>query len=618
MANPTRLKHEFIDDSAREQSRRKCVADLVLDFTDRWGAGAIIDLTPLNDRLDLARSFALALFDFCEPGGTVKRFLTIHAYYAAIKIYFWPFLSDYESRGNPRVLKPQDVGTSTLQEFIDWLRQSKLGEHHSYVQYLTVARILSHLSEAYPELMAEGFEAPRYPLRGVWKSVAHRAPYSDREALEIERASLKEMRATVLRLQQGTELLRLGKDPRGHGSWNNVADILWYIKNVLGGRYLTAGEYKNDGHEELRYAIYRRTRLTKRDIYSYLYPLLPELIPPLILICLKTGLNPQPATELRRNCLKSVPDPGKIGLIATKHRGGGTGPKTFMKIVDDRSSLGPGGIIRTFMGLTDACLPLLPAEDRDYLWVALNLKSSLPFCRLKAHELRKRVRSFAARNDLIGDDGQPLQLQLPRLRTTWLTKRYKAAGNLAAVSREANHRQTRTTRGYIDNEHTLPIHEQTIAEALHDFFNSVRGRVITQQADRPDQVAHVARLTETTEEKALAMLRGEQDTFISTCRDFYNRPGGPADTPCDRSWSCFTCKNAYWTSRTLPRLLRFLDFIVEQRGLLTAEDWREKFGVPYEAITEHILPAFPKAVVSEARLQAEQVAFTVPFSLKVV
>jgi hypothetical protein len=448
--------------------------------------------------------------------------------------------------------------------------------------------------------------------------MSHRAPYSKGEAHEIERAALKEIRATILRLKQGTELLSRGKDPRVEGCWDNVEDILWYIKNVLGGRYLVRGELKNAGHEKLEYAIYWCANRTKRDIYQYLYPLLADLIPPLVLICLKTGLNPQPAIDLLRNCLKPVPHPGKIGLIATKHRTGGTGPKTFMKIVDSRSSLGPGEIIRTFMGLTGACLPFIPVEDRNYLWVGLKLRSLRPFQHLDVQKVKLEVKRFAARNGLIGDDGQPLQLQLARLRHTWMTKRYKAAGNLAAVSRDANHQQASTTRDYIDNEQTLPIHEQTIADALHDFFNSIRGRVIKQQPDESDQVADVASLTETTEEKARSMLRGEQDTFISTCKDFYNRPGGPADTPCDRPWSCFTCKNAYWTSRTLPRLLRFLDFIVEQRGLLAAEDWREKFGVPYQAITEYILPAFPEAVVNEARLQSDQVAFTIPFSLKVV
>lgn len=617
MANLTRLKHKFRNDAAREERRREGVHDLRLDFTDRWGDGAIIDLTALDDRPHLAHSFALALFDFCEPDRTIKRFLSIKAYEMAIKSYFWPFLSAHESCGNPPVLRPQDITTSMLQDFIDWLRLKQLSAHTSYTQFLTIARILTHLSEAYPELIDEGFEIPTYPYQGVVESVVHRAPYSEREAFEIERAALKEIRATILRLKQGSELLAKGKDPRNEGSWSDMGDILWYIKNVLGGRYLTNQELSEAGYGKLLDACYRLSRHAKREVYSYLYPLVSDLSAPLILVSLKTGFNPQPVADLCRNCLKAIPQPGKIGIIATKYRTGLAGPKTQMRVVDGRSLLGIGGVIRTFLKLTEPCLPFIPNADRDHLWVGLQQRSAERF----QHPQRffeKEVKKFSARNGLIGDDGQPLQLRLARLRPTWMTKRYRAAGNLAAVSKDANHASTSTTRGYVNNGQTIWVHEQTIAAAASDFFNSVRRRILTQQPEDPEQIADVARLIETTAERAGSMLRGEQDTFISTCKDFYNRPGGTVSAPCDRPWACFTCKNAYWTSRTLPRLIQFLDFIIEQRSLLTAEDWRAKFGLPYEVITEYILPAFRPEIVNDARLTAEAERFIVPFTLKTI
>lgn len=619
MANPTRLKHKFENDAAREERRRECIQELRLDFTDRWGSGAVVDLTSLSDRPELASSMALALFDFCEPNEQVKRFRTLEAYERRIKAYFWPFLSAYESDGKPRILRPQDIKTSTLRAFINWLRLKKIRLGTAYYAYLVITRIISHLREAYPDLIDAALEVPRFPIEGVEESHIPRAPYSEREALEIERAARKEIRLTILRLKQGSELLSNSKDPRSENNWNDKGNVLWYVKNVLGGEYLTRKELMESNHMALAYAFNRILPTSKREIYSYLYPLISDLIPALIIISIKTGFNPQPVIDLSRNCLKAVPQSGKVGIVATKYRTGGAGPKTYMRVVDDRSSLGPGEIIRTFLNLTERCLQFIPTEDHNYLWVGLQPYYAEGFQRLNNLRLiDKEVKKFAARNNLMGDDGKPLSLRLARLRTTWMTKRYKASGNLAAVSKDANHAQTSTTRNYINNAQTRPIHERTIADGLQDFYNAVRGRVLLQRPDDPDQVESAAQITETTVERAESMLRGEQDTFVSSCKDFYNRPGGPANTPCDRPWACFTCKNAYWTSRMLPRLIRFLDFLVAQRTLLTAEDWRAKFGLPYEAITRYILPAFPTEVVSEARLTAEADQFLVPFTLKTV
>jgi hypothetical protein len=61
-----------------------------------------------------------------------------------------------------------------------------------------------------------------------------------------------------------------------------------------------------------------------------------------------------------------------------------------------------------------------------------------------------------------------------------------------------------------------------------------------------------------------------------------------------------------------------MDFLIEQRQLLTAEDWGAKFGLPFGVITQHILPAFSPEVVAEARLTAATENFTVPISMRVV
>jgi len=176
--------------------------------------------------------------------------------------------------------------------------------------------------------------------------------------------------------------------------------------------------------------------------------------------------------------------------------------------------------------------------------------------------------------------------------------------------------QTHTTVGYVNNPQTQHIHEQTIADAQQDFYLKVLGNILTQSPDDPAQVEQAATAIEATVKQAEAVLRGQQDVFIAACKDFYNRPGGPANTPCDRPWACFTCHNAVWTSSTLPRLICFLEFIIGQRNLLSGDDWAAKFGYPYRVITERILPAFSPATVEAARLAAPHQSFYAPVHLK--
>jgi hypothetical protein len=58
------------------------------------------------------------------------------------------------------------------------------------------------------------------------------------------------------------------------------------------------------------------------------------------------------------------------------------------------------------------------------------------------------------------------------------------------------------------------------------------------------------------------------------------------------------------TSRKLPPLVQFLEFMTAQRDSLPAADWAAKFGRAHRRIAEQILPAFPAAIVAAARTVA--------------
>src|SRR5262249_38534605 len=162
----------------------------------------------------------------------------------------------------------------------------------------------------------------------------------------------------------------------------------------------------------------------------------------------------------------------------------------------------------------------IPEADRDYLWIGLiaGLGGS-GFRRLETtgQILSVYIRDFAARHELKDDDGQPLVLQLARLRPTRLTKRYRAAGNLAAIRTEAKILKAHTNLGYVNNPQPRHLHEQPLADAQQDFSLQVLGKILTQSPDDPTQVAQAAAELEMTPPRAEAVLRGRQDVFVAAC-----------------------------------------------------------------------------------------------------
>jgi hypothetical protein len=120
----------------------------------------------------------------------------------------------------------------------------------------------------------------------------------------------------------------------------------------------------------------------------------------------------------------------------------------------------------------------------------------------------------------------------------------------------------------------------------------------------------------TDAEAAKRVLKGEQDVLFASCRDFYNKPGGLPGTACDSPWACFDCSNAIVTRHVLPRVIKFKQFIEEQRRELSAEDWRDKFAIPWQVITQRILPKFARAVIAEAERASKTKAVYIPIFLK--
>jgi hypothetical protein len=189
---------------------------------------------------------------------------------------------------------------------------------------------------------------------------------------------------------------------------------------------------------------------------------------------------------------------------------------------------------------------------------------------------------------------------------------YRKTGDLKVAG--VDHRNDDTTIQYIENRVTKYTHEKTIGAAIEDFHGHFSGKVVADNTTMEEALDIIS----AGDERGRSIMSGDQDVFIASCSDFYNRPGSVPGLPCDKPWLCFQCKNSIWTTRTLPRLLLFLDFLSDQKDLIPDGEWQRKFGGVNRVINEDIIPKFSERALAHARSEASLQELYLPVEFRAV
>jgi hypothetical protein len=101
-------------------------------------------------------------------------------------------------------------------------------------------------------------------------------------------------------------------------------------------------------------------------------------------------------------------------------------------------------------------------------------------------------------------------------------------------------------------------------------------------------------------------LTGASDVFLASCRDFHHTPFAAPGRPCPVPlWGCLECPNAVFTTRHLPQVLTFLDFMGRQRDELTAQEWELRYGSAWQRVIDGVVNRFSPEQVGLARAVAE-------------
>ena len=194
---------------------------------------------------------------------------------------------------------------------------------------------------------------------------------------------------------------------------------------------------------------------------------------------------------------------------------------------------------------------------------------------------------------LLDDNGQPLQITLPKLKKTVDIRNTRASGGHLPSSVRSNTMPVLFTNYLRGDPSVRDWAGRVITAALADAETEARvchARVLAASATTPQQAAAQLALTNAT---AADLLTGKLDTAFAACADIDHSPLNEG-ARCSASFlMCFGCPNALITHDHIPKLKALLDWLIDQRDKIDIDSWWRQYGPAWAAITEHIGPNSP-------------------------
>ncbi len=492
----------------------------------------------------------------------------------------------------------EDVELADLEaDHLDAFEQALVDEHgsdsaqpHAVLELVT--RVLRAVHEARPEAFAPETAAriqyATREARGRGTTPLDAYPSSVFEA--IRQAALGDVRAIQHRILDGERLAALGGDPKFAG-WGREENLLWHV----------AHRAPLTDTDRPRKTIKRLGGV--RWLNSRLFYAAPDLVPFLVLLICQTGLEPECAKGLAADCLHN-PARGFVSIHYTKRRARDQANKT-MRVSDGGAVHHPGGLVMLALRLTARARAAIGASA---LWVDHGHDGTRESFQPKggrSRSLRDHVGPWMKRHQLdqlVDHDGRPVRLDLRRLRKSYKSQQYlRAAGVLADFAQ--GHSQQTAARHYADIGAHRALHEQAVEDGLQEALAVALPPPVLLDEDG-------SRLDDGDQqlppEQVQAALSGAADVFLASCRDFYDTPYATAGKPCPVPfWGCLECPNAVFTTRHLPQVLSFLDFIERQRDEFPAAEWNLRYGLAWERIVRGIRCKFRDEQIATARAIAE-------------
>ena len=313
----------------------------------------------------------------------------------------------------------------------------------------------------------------------------------------------------------------------------------------------------------------------------------------LLVVALHTGRNNTPLLEMGRNCLRPHPKDDTVFLVLWKRRGYNTS-KVALRAESDverhlestpsvRTSV--ERLIRRVMVLTEPLDTEAPADLKGRVWLYRTRasKSVGNVTALNSSAVAVAVTRLVARYSLTDSDGEPLRINISRLRKTFASGIFELTGGDAATTAAALGNTVQIT----DQHYLAPSEE---SRRNWQFM----GEILVQEL--------LTRTIGTT----------YRDTPMGRCADPENGQYAPKreGATCMNFINCLRCKHYAVTAEDLYKLFSFYFRVLAERSRMDKRLWAREYAHIPRLIDHYIIDeglrrgTFRVAAVEAAREHA--------------
>lgn len=313
----------------------------------------------------------------------------------------------------------------------------------------------------------------------------------------------------------------------------------------------------------------------------------------LLAVAIRTGANPTPLLEASRDCLRDHAFmPNMMLMELFKRRGNATKllQLRYSKAHDGSLAVPMDGValLRKALLLSESLVVTARPEHKDRVWLYRADRSTIAgkVTVLKGSLVAYGIAALIERHGLKADDGQPLRLNLSRLRKTLEHRLWAlSGGDLIATAALMGHDPKTADIHYLACTQQMRENATFVGEALPDIYDHG--------------------LTGSTDRKVIPILPGKSPT--GRCKDPYHGDKAPKNgEPCDDFFSCFACKSyaVVGSFEDLHRLFSFYWFLEREMNHARTEVWRAEFRNTITLIDRFTADKFDADLVAAAKERA--------------
>lgn len=437
--------------------------------------------------------------------------------------------------------------------------------------------ILSCVRQAMQEALSYGIlsctEIHRTSIGQAERETTAHSDYSENELKQIREAIASEMRF-VHSILSGykPQSPDKGRDPRitgtkrsadGYG-WKVEENLRWYFEHEMGAIPVpTPPQNSHSPHRAFFFnasvthgglhEVYRRWGLSAFVTRDLLMPVVMNLV-------YLTGMNPSSVLNLRVDAYQEEhPLTGMPFIAFEKPRSNGE-LELHLPLLDGKGEQflkrKQALLVRkTFHILRDLTEKLRSApsitpdlKEHLMLYQSGHRGNQGDVIKLSSAQTSGWCREMVERYDLRNDEGDPLELNLVRFRSTKLTKMALEGRDFFEIQQVARHASIKTTIGYINRNRLDVQARKTVMDAL---------QTIRENRESANESCHTQ---PTTTEQPIRVYKG----ILSDCRNAYDPPDRVkkskeyvAGAPCTRYNMCLFCKHVIVMREHLPVLAAY-------------------------------------------------------------